>query len=116
MRRYRVIYNQDCTNLFSTVKEPIRPEHVTAMVDEVAEGGVDLMLINPNAQKINFPGCDWETFWENCSDMPHAIRQMKHLAEQGHDYLKLALERCREKRDGLWNQYQNERYAWRFAA
>ena len=46
----RVIYNQDCTNLFVTEKEPLAPRHVDRMVDEVAEGGADLFLVNPNAQ------------------------------------------------------------------
>jgi len=98
MKRCRIIYNQDCTNLFSIIKEPIKPGHVVSMIDEIAEGGADLILINPNAQKTNYRSKVWENFWEcNYQDMPHSFRQMKHLAEQGYDYLKLTLDRCREK-------------------
>ncbi len=95
MNKYRVIYNQDCTNLFH-ITQPIQPEHVKLMVDEVADGGVDLMLINPNAQKTNYPGDVWETYWEE-GDFNDCVKQMRIFAEQGHDYLKLALQRCREK-------------------
>ncbi|HUW32032.1 MAG TPA: hypothetical protein VM223_10500 [Planctomycetota bacterium] len=56
---YRVVYNQDCTNLFVTVKDPLRPEHVDRMVDEVADGGADVLLVNPNAQRVNYPSRAW---------------------------------------------------------
>ena len=48
---YRMIYNQDCSNLFVITKEPIEPHHVETMVDQVADGGADVMLINPNLDK-----------------------------------------------------------------
>lgn len=101
-RKYRIIYNQDCTHIFSIVKEPIKPEHITEMIDEIVEGGAELILINPNAQKTNYPSRVWECFWEGenkdmAEDTSHVVRQMKHLAQQGYNYLKLALGRCREK-------------------
>ncbi len=71
---FRVIYNQDCTNLFAITKEPITPAHVDQMVDEVAEGGADLLLINPQAQRTSYPSRVWPTFWEGYTpgaDAPH---------------------------------------------
>jgi len=113
MKPYRVIYNQDCTNLFAVTKEPIAPRHVDRMVDEVADGGADLLLINPNSQRVNYPSRIWQTFWDGYApgrrdffgpvpeaDVPgreRFVRSMKDLAEQGCDYLSRALARCRQK-------------------
>lgn len=36
MKQYRILYNQDATNLFGSTKEPLTPAHVDRMVDEVA--------------------------------------------------------------------------------
>ena len=109
---YRVLYNQDCTNLFSVTREDIRPEHVDRMVDEVAEGGADLMLINPNAQLVNYPSKTWQTFWDgytpgdddffgeapgDLSRRKRMVEQMKRLADMGCDYLERALACCRTK-------------------
>lgn len=110
---FRVIYNQDCTNLFGVTREPITPEHVDGMVEEVAEGGADLLLINPQAQRTCYPSRVWQTFWEGYSpddteffgpvpeaEIPgrrHWLEQMQRLAEGGCDYLERALARCRER-------------------
>lgn len=108
---WRVIYNQDCTNLFYHITEPLKAVHVDGMVDEVADAGVDLMLINPNAQKVCYPSRVWPAFWDGF--MPgdrsffkgvpedqvdrrlEGLLQMRHLAESGCDYLARSLERCR---------------------
>jgi hypothetical protein len=108
-----VLYNQDCTNLFAVTKEPVTPGHVDRMVDEVAEGGADVMLINPNAQRVNYPSRVWQTFWDGYAPgrreffgpVPEAdlagreayVAQMKCLADQGCNYLTRALARCRQK-------------------
>lgn len=97
-KAYRVIYNQDGTNLFLTAPDPILPEHVDKMVDEVADGGADLMLINPNGQKTNYPSKAWETYWD--ADPSHYTRyslRMKSLADAGCDYLARALARCKKR-------------------
>jgi hypothetical protein len=65
--RCRVTYNQDCTDLFVTVdneKRMATPSDVDRMVDEVADGGSDLMLINPNSQigRVNYPNKVWQPF------------------------------------------------------
>ena len=97
-KTYRVIYNQDCTNLFLCAPEPILPEHVDKMVDEVADGGADLMLINPNAQKANYPSAVWETYWDgDPSQFTRYSLRMKSLADAGCDYLARALARCRKR-------------------
>jgi hypothetical protein len=112
---HRVIYNQDWTGLFMwTQTEPINPGHVDAMVDEIADAGVDLLLINANAQKVNYPSKVWETEWDNfafankgqfvpAKSNQEAMRQefwagqMRRLAEQGCDYLARSLARCRQR-------------------
>jgi len=110
---YRVIYNQDCTNLFAITKEPLEPHHVDRMVDEVADGGADVFLVNTQSQRVNYPGKAWQTFWDGyvpgdrtffgpVSDAEVAGReqwvvQMKRLADQGCNYLARALARCRQK-------------------
>lgn len=113
MKKHRVIYNQDCTNLFGVTREPITPHHVDRMVDEVADGGADVMLINANSQRVNYPSRAWQTFWDGyapgCREffgpLPDAkvpareawVVQMKRLADQGCDYLARSLARCRQK-------------------
>ncbi len=109
----RIIYNQDCTNLFAITKEPLTPAHVDQMVDEVADGGAEVMLINPNAQRVNYPSQVWQTFWDGFTPDDRAflgpvpdeqvagrmawVAQMQRLADAGCDYLARALARCREK-------------------
>jgi hypothetical protein len=113
MKQYRVLYNQDCTNLFAVTKEPLTPAHVDTMVDEVADGGADVMLINPNAQRVCYPSAVWQTFWDGYAPGRREffgpvqeseiagreawVVQMKRLADQGCDYLARALRRCRAK-------------------
>ncbi|HHT27094.1 MAG TPA: hypothetical protein GXZ82_07615 [Firmicutes bacterium] len=112
---YKVIYNQDWTGLFIWTKdELIKPSDVDAMVDEIADSSVDLLLINPNAQKVNYPSTVWETEWENFAftdpdrftpaksyqealRQRHWVGQMRHLALHGCDYLARALARCRQR-------------------
>lgn len=112
-KRFRIIYNQDCTNLFGVTKEALEPGHVDRMVDEAADGGVDLFLVNPNAQRVNYPSRAWQTFWDGYAPGNRAffgavpegelsrreawVRQMKALADQGCDYLARALARCRQR-------------------
>ena len=106
-----VIYNQDCTDLFVHVKEPLEPRHVDRMVDEAATGGADLFLVNPNAQRVNYPSSVWQTFWDGyapgrreffgpipddqLAQRERWVGQMQRLAEQCCDYVERALARCR---------------------
>ena len=97
---FDLIYNQDSTNLFSVTKGLVTPAHVDAMVDEVADAGGDIFLVNPNAQKVNYPSEVWETYWdgylpENGCEVDHFIK-MGILAETC-DYLERSLGRCRHK-------------------
>jgi len=99
---YRVTYNQDCTDLFATLgkgKRMITPADVDRMVDKVAEGGADLMLLNPNSQigRVNYPSQVWQTFYDGRQELDGWLMQMKHLVDQDCDYLQRALRRCREK-------------------
>ena len=113
---HRLLYNQDSTDLFYRTAEPITPAHVDAMVDEVADAGVDLMLVNANSQRTNYPSRVWMTFWDGfdpaCEDQAeflgpvprgeaerreHCVRQLHRLASLGCDYLERALARCRQR-------------------
>ena len=107
---YRVLYNQDCLDFFD--KGGSTPEEVRRMVDEVAAGGADVMLVNPNGQRVNYPSKVWQTFWDGYKegdrsffgDVPdngvprreNWVRNTARLGKQ-HDYLAIALARCREK-------------------
>lgn len=107
-----IIYNQDSTNLFMTTQDPIEPSHVDNMVKEVANAGVDLMLICPNAQTTNYPSEVWQTDWdgyepgdrtfwgsvpeESIPRREHRLRQESRLAENGCDYLERSLACCRK--------------------
>ena len=108
--KYRVLYNQDCGDFFD--KGGSTPEGVQRMVDEVVDGGADVFLVNPNAQRVNYPSKVWQTFWEGYTEgdrsffggvpdesVPRREREvarMAGLAEQC-DYLATVLGRCREK-------------------
>ena len=98
---YRVIYNQDAVDLFMEVsawKQAIAPEHVDRMVDEVADGGADVFLVNPNMQMTVYPSRAWETYWESGRPVKWGSNPnlMKDLAVQC-DYLQRSLARCRER-------------------
>ncbi len=101
--KYKLVYNQDCTYFFINVNSSGKqavPEDVDQMVDKVAQGGADLMLINPNAGigRVDYPSRVWQPMWDKAEkDMEPIYQQMKHLAGQGCDYLSRALERCRQQ-------------------
>ena len=109
--KYRVIYNYDSGPIFFG-KGPTTPEHVERMVDEVAAGGADVLLICSNDQRTTYPSKVWQTHWEGFKegdrsffgDIPEEnierrtnwMRNLARLAEQG-DYLAIALARCRQR-------------------
>jgi hypothetical protein len=108
---YRIIYNYDSGPIFFQ-KEPVTPEHVDAMVDEVADAGVETLLTCVNDQTTCFPSRTWQTLWDGYTegdrsffvDVPeerianreHYIQQAKRLADQC-DYLERSLARCRQR-------------------
>ena len=116
-------YNQDPGTLFSETSEPLTPEHVDVMVDEVADAEVDVFLVNVNMWRTNYPSEVWETWWDGFDEWAAAnppletdamartlhwhhprhpkrhrmIEQMQRLAEQGCDYLERSVQRCRDR-------------------
>ena len=69
------------------------------MVDEVAQGGADMMLINPSGGigRVNYPSRVWQTMWDKPKEeIIGGYMQMKHLSDSGCDYLACSLERCRK--------------------
>tara|TARA_B100000809_G_scaffold243815_1_gene269185 strand:- start:5 stop:1606 length:1602 start_codon:yes stop_codon:yes gene_type:complete len=107
---YRVLYNQDDSNFFQ--RGGNTPKAVQRMVDEVAAGGADVFLVNPNSQRTSYPSKAWQTYWEGYKkgdrsffgDIPENtiegriiwVESMMELAQQG-DYLATALARCHER-------------------
>ena len=103
--KFRVLFNQDCTNFFDRGEHT--KEAVQLMIDEVADGGADVFLVNPNAQLVNYPSKVWQTFWDGYKEgdrsffgsiddkgvarREHWVGQMAKLAEEC-DYLATALE------------------------
>jgi len=85
-RVFRVIYNQDCSHVFGHVAKQgraIKPDDIHRMVDEVVDGGAELMLINPNGQigRANYPSRVWQTYWDKRENIGGGLAQMKHLAD-----------------------------------
>lgn len=101
---YKVIYNQDDSTMFLHTEEPLTPGHVDRMVDEVADGGADAMLICANAQRTSYPSKVWETDWDgyeaafdkSTAAQKHGLKQLKLLAKKC-DYMQRALARCRKR-------------------
>lgn len=118
-----LLYNQDPGALFSHTEEPIDPAHVDEMVDELAAGGVDILLLNVNMWRTNYPSDVWETWWDGWRDWAESnppieseevtnvqhwhhhrhpsrhwmIEQMERLASQGCDYLRRTIDHCRSR-------------------
>jgi len=110
---YRVIFNADDTWPFIQAPDPVTIDGVARVVDNAAEGGVDVFLVNPQSQKANYPSKVWETFWDDftpgdvskviCGEGdPQVIHdlllKMLRVSEQC-DYLEMMLARCR--RNGI---------------
>ena len=78
-------------------EETITAAHVDRMVDEVASGGAELLLINANGQpgRTNYPSRVWQPYWDQRGAVEGATEQMRRLHELGIDYLARTLERCR---------------------
>jgi len=108
---YRVMFNADCTWPIIQAPDPVTPEGVARVVDAVARGGADVFLVNPNAQKANYPSKVWEKDWDAFTpgDVSSVVCgqgepqtthdllvKMKRLAEQC-DYLAMMLARCRQQ-------------------
>ena len=98
------IHNQDPNNLHNSVKEQLSPKHVDAMIDNIAASGVDVALINSNAEVANHPSSVFGTYEDMFDgepaklapvDIPQSFwnifandyRQYMSLKNQGCDYL-----------------------------
>ena len=111
---FKSIHNQDPNNLHNSVKEPLVPKHVDAMVDNITNSGVDAILINSNAEVANHPSSVIGTYEDmfdgdpaktTIGDVPQSYwdtfandkRQFMSLKNLGCDYLERALKRSRER-------------------
>jgi len=108
------IHNQDPNNLHYSVKEPLKPEHVDTMIDNIADSGVDAVLINSNAEVANHPSSvigTYEDMFDGnpgptpLSGIPQSFwdtfendrNQYISLKNAGCDYLARALKHSRER-------------------
>lgn len=111
--KHKVLFNADDCWPIDQAPEPIKPEGVYRVVDNVADGGADVFLVCPNAHKVNYPSKVRETYWEelpedytklvvgdpNIGDQKNIFNilvKMLQLSKQC-DYLEMMLNRCREK-------------------
>ena len=108
---YRVLYNYDSGPVFEGADANMSGR-VEAMVDEVADGGADVLLICACDQRTYYPSKVWQTHWEGFTEGDRSffgsipektvqrraywVRNMARLAEQC-DYLEAALAHCRER-------------------
>jgi hypothetical protein len=113
-KSFLIVHNQDPNNLHYSTKKPLKPEHVDAMIDNIADSGVDAVLINSNAEVANHPSsvigtyedmfngepaptpdCDVpESFWDIFAN---DWRQYVSLKNARCDYLARALARSRKR-------------------
>ena len=97
---FKVLYNQDDSAVFYNCDKPrVDPEDVDTMVDQVAEGGADVMLICPNSQTVNYPSKVWERQWD---EEPFSEVNAEHIIKMREfakhcNYVERALTRCRHK-------------------
>ncbi len=104
---YKTVYNQDDSVLFRR-DEPIEPEDVDRMVDQVVEGGADLFLACCNNHKTNYQSEAWEPIWDEYRKhgtvfglirdgwLQHAQQAMR-LADLGVDYPERVIKRCKQR-------------------
>ena len=108
---YRVLFNYDSGPIFEG-KEPPTPGIIEQLVDEIAAGGADVLLISSNDQRTTYPSKVWQTHWEGYKEGDHSffgdipkaqiprreiwIRNLARFADR-HNYLAIALARCRQR-------------------
>ncbi|HOX38899.1 MAG TPA: hypothetical protein PL033_12990 [Candidatus Brocadiia bacterium] len=117
-----ILYNEDDSHRF-ILAEPgkLTKEHLTGLVDELANSQVSAMLICCNAQRVNFPSKVWQ--WDSDGfdpaqgdDQPFfgdispearvVMRKWAHnamkLIAEGVDPTGIMLDRCREQGISPW--------------
>lgn len=109
--KYRVLFNYDSGPVFEGKGTVIRA-HIEQMVDEIAGGGADVLMVCACDQLATYPSKVWQTHWDGYKEgdlsffgkIPETqiprrndwIGNMADFAKEG-DYLKIALARCRER-------------------
>jgi len=109
--KYRVLYNYDSGPIFEGENANVSGR-VKPMVDEVADGGADVLLICACDQRTYYPSKVWQTHWDGFTEGDRSffgsipeetvqrraywVRNIARLAQEC-DYLQAALARCRER-------------------
>ena len=77
------------------------PNSVSRYVDIMAGTGVTDMLINVNAQRVNYRSDVWEAVWDNQEDNDYGAGQ-RAFHEAGGDYPAYMMQLCRQKGMKAW--------------
>jgi len=104
---FRTLYSNDTTNLVSCAspynegREPFRPEMLEAAVDETAEAGIDVHLLQP--------GFTWVPWWQSRAEPPAEhyrwwletyggeLDGFGQFLVDGGDLVEVFVSRCRER-------------------
>ena len=62
--RRPVLYNLDCSEFFVGTFGPVVPATIDKFVDSHARAGVSHLLINVNAQRVNYRSKVWDAAWD----------------------------------------------------
>ena len=62
--KYRSFCYTDWMNEFKTNPIPMQPKYLDLLVNEVADGGADVLMFNPNGQTVVYPSKAWQTMWK----------------------------------------------------
>lgn len=101
-KHFRFMYNSDANNMFLDAP-PMTPEKLYPYVDEAAKAGVTSFFISPNwGMAMNFPTKVGDMIGEHINDSleakiakDQAILNFRNLVKNGHDPLRLLLDRAR---------------------
>lgn len=113
---YRSFCYTDWLNEFMTNPAPMKSEYVDLLVEEVAQGGADVLMYSPNGQTVVYPSDVWPGMWDRLDDDPAAafgtlandpderveehevvVRQMRDYALAGNDILSQITQSCRRR-------------------
>lgn len=111
---YRSFCYDDWLCEFIVNPSPFEPKYLDMLVDEVAGGGADVLVMNPNGQTVSHPSKVWQTMWKayQAGDLQSArgyaafgqpkeceafVKELVRMAEQKFDYLAYIYAACRRR-------------------
>ena len=110
--KYKILFNHDGFCVFSTrsryqdIKDLVSLKQVYGYVDEVADSGCDVLLLQPMLNRIPMWRSKVYPYWQeeglakevpNNSFMERVYNRVKAVVLNGNDFVKLSLDRAHEK-------------------